>query len=386
MPQPSPRRCRARSPSTLSGLQRLLLSCALASAPQLATGNAAAQPAQAQCSAANRQALADLQRTLDATRQRNLLNPVLVARLQTFGAQLGRLRDATLRPAKSIADCEHSAALIGAERERLERIVDPQAVRVAALASSAANAAAAPAAAPQPVGDTRAAEACRAETIDAYGDVQRSWRERAAARGLKAGDGEFDATQARLRGLRDALARPGSLRDCEALTAALAQEQGRWAPGATALRATAPAASAARALAASPGPANSTAPAQSAAPMAAAAAPPPAAQQSAAAAEACRRRQGLAYNEVAQVYTRQIGAAPLARETTVALSALGERLTALHAAITNPALPGWDCAQAAQRLALLRAELERLQPSAAASAPPPAAVTRGASAAAQAAQ
>lgn len=140
------------------------LALLMAGPAALAQSAGRAPTPQAECSAANRQAMADLLKQLDAARKRHLLNPMQVTRLQTFEAQLATLRGTANRPARTVADCEQTAAAIQTEGEKLERLAGDGAATATAAAAPVAGAgemsvasvlSAAPA--PAPAADTRRA-------------------------------------------------------------------------------------------------------------------------------------------------------------------------------------------------------------------------------------
>lgn len=320
-------------------LPRALLLCAALAFAAPARAQAGARPAatpQAQCSADNRETLAALTEALEAARKRSLLNPVLVSRLQTYETQLARLRDTLKRNARTVAECEQGAAQIEAERERLVRLVGPEGVPAAAAAAAAAASANA---------GSAAVDACRAGNVDAYGDASRAWREGAAARGLKAGDEEFDAAMLRLRRLRDDLARTGGgLPECEALGRAIAQEQAK-APQAVPRALPAPAAVPTPA----PAPAPALAPATAAPPVAAAADAP---------AE-CAQLNSQTHADLVQRLAALMQAARVPAESLGPYRALGQRLTALDQRLA--AAPGAaDCPRLSLALSEAGAELQRL--------------------------
>jgi hypothetical protein len=244
------------------------------------------------CVAGNRDKLAEMADSLVAAHNRHRINPVLVSRLRTLEADLAGLRARLPRDSRKLQDCEQLAQTLAAEQDRLPRIAgtepqvaecmagNAQALREAlqgfealikpgarqptqgAAQATPAEAALArltelrpavgresqslatcrqltgaiaqeqaqlPAIAALHTGsDAEAMDNCRSANLDGYGEAARAWRESTMARGLKAGNAEFDAAMARLRKLRDDVARPAfALADCQALTQAIAQERGR---------------------------------------------------------------------------------------------------------------------------------------------------------------
>ena len=348
-----------------------------------------------QCAAANRQSLADLTQAFEAARNRNRLNPVLTSRLQGFEVQLGNLRAALPRDSRNQKSCEQLTQNIATEQERLQRIAGPdsqvaectaanqlahgQAVQMVAALPEDARGVAQPAlarlnslkpslasegqtiqdckqtaaaiaqertqiqalakaAAASPV-DSAAIDACRAANIDAYGDALRAWQDWASILGVATGAAEYDAAMLRLRRLRDEVARPGTLAECEAQMRSIALER---------LRA--------------PRPGNTvTAPT----PVPAPAAPPTPSAQSPAPAPApdnravdCRSLHGPAYNDLARRFARLLEAGgPLA--SSLAMQSLGERLTSLHGQLAAGAT-GAACVVIEGALQQAQRELEQL--------------------------
>lgn len=348
-----------------------------------------------QCAAANRQSLADLTQAFEAARNRNRLNPVLTSRLQGFEVQLGNLRAALPRDSRNQKSCEQLTQNIATEQERLQRIASPdsqvtectaanqlahgQAVQMVAALPEDARGVAQPAlarlnslkpslasegqtiqdckqtaaaiaqertqiqalakaAAASPV-DSAAIDACRAANIDAYGDALRAWQDWASILGVATGAAEYDAAMLRLRRLRDEVARPGTLAECEAQMRSIALER---------LRA--------------PRPGNTvTAPT----PVPAPAAPPTPSAQSPAPAPApdnravdCRSLHGPAYNDLARRFARLLEAGgPLA--SSLAMQSLGERLTSLHGQLAAGAT-GAACVVIEGALQQAQRELEQL--------------------------
>jgi|CXWL01.1.fsa_nt_gi hypothetical protein len=284
----------------------------------------------ARCSAANRQSLADLVQAFEAAQKRSRLNPVTVARLQAFDVQLGSLRAAQPRDGRSLRECEHLTQLIAAEQERLQRIApDPRAANADAAASAPAT------------------DACRSANVEAYGEAARVWRERAAARGLKVGQAEYDDAQLRLRRLRDEVAKSGgTLRECETLAQAIAQERVRAQPAGATAAASAPQRAATTASA------PLRAAIATSAPATAPAAPPAPAACMAAAAEA--------YNELVRSFNELRGSVATRPALAVPLQATAERLNTLYTVLSAPTPAGPPCAQLTQTIAAEQRQLQGL--------------------------
>jgi len=257
-----------------------------------------ADPALARCVTANREQLTELNQALTASQARHRANPVLVSRLQTLDAELQPLRARLGRESRSLPDCEQLNQTLTAEHERLARMAGPepqvadcmaanaQALRDTLLALDAAAKAAptrptqaaqaqaalkrmddlrpgvaresqnlancrqyssalaqekqqatalqAAATSPDPMAESAALAACRAGVVDAYADTRQAWRDAALLAGLKAGNTLLDGASARLRQLREEVARPpAGLAECQALGQALEQEKAKAAALAT---------------------------------------------------------------------------------------------------------------------------------------------------------
>jgi len=202
---------------------------------------AGTEPQVAECMAGNAQALRDALQGFEAllkpgaNRPAQGAAPAQATPAEAALARLTDLRPAVGRESQSLATCRQLSAAITQERAQLPAI--------AALDTGS---------------DAEAMDNCRSANLDGYGDTARAWRESAVARGLKAGNAEFDAAMARLRKLRDDVARPAfALADCQALTQAIAQERGR-VPGLPASAAAAAASAARPARPAPPPPLYST--------------------------------------------------------------------------------------------------------------------------------
>jgi hypothetical protein len=283
----------------------------LAVLPAWAQGQAgkavAADTPLSRCVAGNREKLAEWAEAMESANNRHRINPVLVSRLRTLEADMATLRNRMAKDSRNLKDCEALSQAIATEQDRLPRVAgaepqvaecmagNAQGLREAlqgfeALLKAAAGkpAQAAPAeaalarlgelrtpvgresqsmatcrqlgvsiaqeraqlatiAALDPAGDAAAMDNCRSANVDGYGDLSRAWRDAAAARGLKAGNAEFDGVMARLRKLRDDVARPAfALSECEALSQAIAQERSRVPAVVAAVKPASAAASAAK--------------------------------------------------------------------------------------------------------------------------------------------
>jgi len=268
---------------------------------------AAADTPLSRCVAGNREKLAEWAEALESANNRHRINPVLVSRLRTLEADMGVLRSRLAKDSRNLKDCETLAQAIATEQDRLPRVAgaEPQVAEcmagnaqglrealqgfealLKAAAGKPAQATPAEAALARltelrtPVGresqsmatcrqlgvviaqeraqlatiaaldtgaDAAAMDNCRSANVDGYGDLSRAWREAAASRGLKAGNAEFDAATARLRKLRDDVARPAfALAECQAVSQAIAQERGRVPAVVAAVKPASAAASAAR--------------------------------------------------------------------------------------------------------------------------------------------
>lgn len=258
----------------------------------------AADPALVRCVTSNREQLAELSQALTAGQARHRANPVLVSRLQTLDAELQPLRARLSRETRSLPDCEQLSQTLAAEQDRLARMAGPepqvadclaanaQVLRDTLIALDAATKAAATrptqaaqaqaalkriddlrpsvaresqnlatcrqfssalaqekqqatalqsaATSPDPMAESAALAACRASVVDAYADTRQAWRDAALLAGLKAGNVVLDGASARLRRLREEVARaPAALADCQNLGQALEQEKTKAAALAT---------------------------------------------------------------------------------------------------------------------------------------------------------
>lgn len=276
----------------------MLVACAAGAAQAQSASSRLADPALARCITANREQLAELNQALTASQARLRANPVLVSRLQTLDAELQPLRARLGREPRSLPDCEQLNQTLTAEHERLARMAGPepqvadcmaanaQALRDTLLALDAAAKAAptrptqaaqaqtaikrmddlrpgvaresqnlatcrqfssalaqekqqaaalqSAATGPDPMAESAALAACRASVVDAYADTRQAWRDAALLAGLKAGTPLLDGSSARLRQLREEVARPpAALADCQALGQALEQEKAKAAALAT---------------------------------------------------------------------------------------------------------------------------------------------------------
>ena len=304
----------------------------LASAAALAQGKqppAAATPLSA-CAVANRQALTDLGLAAQASQRRHLLNPLLVARLQSLQFQLAKLRDNLPRTSRTLADCEQAGEAIASEKERLLKLAGPD---------------------PEVAGCAANNQQLHSATSQGYEAVQRKG-------GLAADQvAAFEASGARLNLVSAVLARDGMLAaDCRQLAAQLAQERTRVDSWLAALGLPAVVVAPASPVAPVAAAAVVTAP-----PAAAAAAPAPAPPADAAALlstqQTCRDGHARSYNELAQSLTAAAQEAPLTVARAALLQSLGERLSRLRGLIGDGAAPGWDCARVGQELAQVGAEL-----------------------------
>lgn len=253
----------------------------------------------AACAASHKQALADLVQLHQLEVRRHAMHPVLVARLQGLGGRLAVLRAATARSPRNPAECEKNTQALAEARAQLEGIA----------------------------GSPAELDACMAANRQGYRETHTTLL--GLQTGSQAATPPLEAAAARLDRLRGAVARDGmSLADCRQLQTELGETRAqaqRLAP---------------------PVPQ----PSQPAAPAAAAVVP-------ASAAAACREAQARSYNEVAQAYARLVGGGAVPVEWMAPLQALSQRLKQLHAAIADPAVPGWDCEAVARALANERSEL-----------------------------
>lgn len=275
----------------------------------------------AQCAAANRQALLDLGQAAQESQRRNVMNPMVVTRLQALQAQLGKLREALPRTSRTLPECEQAGEAIAAERDRLLKIAGPDPEVAECLANS---------------------QKMHAAVSQAYDLVQRSGRVPADQ------NAAFEASGSRLNQISAALARDSMLAaDCRQLVEQIAQERTRVEGWMGTLGIAAAPVQAAPAVAA-----------------AAPAAPPTPPAQNPEQAQACRDSQARTYNELAQSLTIVAQGPPLAADKTAVLHSLSERLTRLRALLADRAAPGWDCDRVSRDLAQVRAELQPLLPAA----------------------
>lgn len=163
---------------------------------------------QAECTATNREKHAEVLAELDAARKRNVTNPVLVSRLQTFELQQGRLREALRRNARSEAECEQIGNQIEAEAERLAKLLGNEAApapAAAAAASAPAPAARAlpvsPPSSPPPPAPPPPDLTCLNGVAQDFNGVVQSLGE--ARRDAKAPESELEPLAQRLNGLRE---------------------------------------------------------------------------------------------------------------------------------------------------------------------------------------
>jgi len=256
------------------------------------------------CAGANRVTYGELIAAHESDVRRHAMHPVVVTRLQGLRSQLVKLREATVRNPRNLAECEQTGQSLAAAREQLERIV----------------------------GSPAQVAECVAANQQSHVVLL------AALTALQAGEAAapplLQSAAARLEALRGGLAREGgTLADCRQLSAELGDER-------TQLQRLAPPPAPQRSAAAS---APALAPAASA--------PSPA---------ACRETQARTYNEVAQSYARLVNGGPIAAEWMAPLQSLSERLTRLHASIADASAPGWDCDAVARALAQARSDLAQL--------------------------
>lgn len=259
----------------------------------------------AACGSTQKQAYAELAQAHELELRRHAMHPLLVARLQGLGGRMSALRAATARPPRNVAECEKNTQALAEAREQLERIA----------------------------GSPAQLDECVATNRRTYTEMQ------SALLGLQTGGQAatppIEAAAGRLDQLRAAVARDGqSLADCRQLSTELDEARAR-------VQRLLPSAAPQRPVAA-------------AAPQVPASGVGPVAAQ---AAVACREAQARSYNEVAQSYARLVGGGAIPAEWMAPLQALSERLVRLHAAIADPAAPGWDCEAVARALGKERAEL-----------------------------
>jgi hypothetical protein len=268
--------------------------------PTGAAGQGAAgrpSPEVVACAGANKQAYGELAAAHEQGLRSHRLQPLVVTRLQGLGPQVTRLRDATQKTPRNLAECEQTTQALAAASEQLERIVGS----------------------PAQVAECTAAQ--RQAQADAMTALQAAQKAGAASPGQLASLGDrLEALAARLA--RDNL----TLSDCRQLGTEVAEERAQ-------LQRLAPPPPPAQAVVAAP--AAST-PAQ------------------------CREAHGRTYNDLAQTYARVVGAGPIAPEAVAPLQALSQRLTQLHGLIGNPGATGLDCAAVGKALEQARSELATL--------------------------
>lgn len=224
LPLPPTSACR---PALLS----LLLLAALSGAGT-AFAQAARPSPQAECTATNREKHAELLAELDAARKRNVTNPVLVSRLQTFELQQARLREALRRNARSEAECDQIGSQIEAEAERLAKLLGnegaPASTAAAASAPAPAARALAAPAPPPPPAPPPADLTCLNGVAQDFNGVVQSLGE--ARREAKAPESELEPLAQRLNSLRErtaaAMQSPQPTREqCDALARELTAER-----------------------------------------------------------------------------------------------------------------------------------------------------------------
>lgn len=227
-------------------LALLLLAC---HGPQDAAAATAKPPAAetplSLCMAANRAAVAAMADTLKAGQRRHVLNPMVVARLQAFESQLGRLRAALPRDAKSLAACETTTESLAAEAARLQVLAgdapEQGARPVAAFTAAGPGSAAVAVAAPLPVPASapasaavaaaaaagEAAEACTARASRAYNELVRTLNDAQNMSHLSAAQAaRLAAMSERLGAVYATLVGPApDLPTCERVAAQLAGER-----------------------------------------------------------------------------------------------------------------------------------------------------------------
>ncbi len=262
----------------------------------------------AACGATHKQAYTEVAQAHELELRRHAMHPLLVARLQGLGGRLSALRAATARSPRNAAECEKNTQALAEAREQLERIA----------------------------GSPAQLDECVATNRRTYTEMQSMLL--GMQTGGQAATPPLEAAAGRLDQLRAAVARDGqSLADCRQLSTELDEARAR-------VQRLLPAPAAQRPVAA----------AAPAAPTASAVAAP------LLGAAACREAQARSYNEVAQSYARLVGGGAIPVEWMTPLQALSERLVRLHAAIADPAAPGWDCEAVARALAKERGELATL--------------------------
>ncbi len=189
---------------------------------------------QAECTAINRQKVAELTLATDAARNKNLFDPVRVARLQAVGAQLGKLREAAQRMARTPADCEALAAQIDAEAQRLARINGSDDTPAPAATADAASAPPVPTRAvvaptPPPAAPPPPDPACITSVGQDFNEAAQTLAQLQRARGDSTEpDAELAAASTRLNSLRQgllaALKTPPDAAGCARLSQGVALE------------------------------------------------------------------------------------------------------------------------------------------------------------------
>lgn len=349
-----------------TGVAAVLLGAALWLLPQAVLAQAAGKSTpQSECMAAYRQQVAELTQATEAARGKHVLDPVRVSRLQAFGVQLGKLRDAAQRSARSLADCEQLTAQVEAEGQRLLRLtasdeaaVAPAAPAAGATAAPAARAlpAATPAAAPPPPAPDNA---CITSVGQDFNEVAQLLTQLQRSRGEGQGpDAELMAASTRLNALRDSLLAglkaPPDAAGCERLGKGVAEERDtlqRLQRSRTLVVVPAPAAA----------PAPVPMPMAQPAPAAVQAAPPPPPAP-------CIAANSQAYEDLVQRFSAFLQSGRVAGELMAPSQALGRRLAALNAALSPTQTVAAECTGNGRALAQAEAELQRLE-SRASSAP-----------------
>jgi hypothetical protein len=276
-------------------LGALLLSL---SAPLAASAQGArVAPEITACVATNKQTHADLSAARDEALRRNALNAVVVTRLQSLGPTLAKLKEASARAPRKLADCEQVTQDLTAAKEQFERIV----------------------------GSPEQVTECSSTNQALQAELQQTLLALQAA-GLP--NAQLQPAAARVDALRAGTRENPTLAECRQLGTALAEER-------VALNKLKP-----------PPPPP---------------APPPRVVPTAAAVAECRATQSKTYNEVAQSYARVVGGGPLPPAWVAPLQSLSERLTRLHAALAAPPTADWDCAGVTQALTQASDELAKLR-------------------------
>lgn len=297
------------SPLAPRSIVVLALLCALgdAQAQGAAATKAPAPPLKA-CSAANRQAVAELSLAVEAASKRNRLNAVTMSRLHGIESQLETLKTNTARDARTQRECEQAAQSIAAEQERLQRVAgpDPQVTEC--------------------MGSNQQAHGLALQALAALPEAAR-----VHAQGL----------QLRLTEIKPALTREGqTLAECQQVGAAIAQERAQLT-----ILTPPPAAAIAQVRSRAP----SAPDAGSAAASAPASAPMTAAD--------CRRLHAETYNTLVQQFTRALQASDATEAARQRLQGIGQRLSAVHTSLSGDA-PGTDCKAIGQALAGIAADMQ----------------------------